>query len=332
LRYFFEDYSFDTNRRELRRGPGVIPTTPQVFDLLDFLIRNRDRVVSKDDLISAVWNGRILSDAALTTRLNAARAAIGDDGDKQRLIKTMPRKGFRFVGTVQEVKTSTDQPVGSAEHGGDMTSRPSSPRLSIVVLPFANLSSDPEQDYFVDGVTESLTTDLSRISGLFVIGRHTAFVYKGKAADLTQIGRELNVRYALEGSVQRAGNRLRVNVQLIDAQTGAHLWADRFDKPIADLFDMQDEIVARLANTLRAELTEAEAKRAKQSLHPSSMELFFQGRASWNKGCTPEYMAEARSLFERALELDPANIEAMTWLAGIEATVASSFLIDDKAA
>jgi tetratricopeptide (TPR) repeat protein len=181
-------------------------------------------------------------------------------------------------------------------------------------------------------VTESLTTDLSRISGLFVIGRYTAFIYKGKAADLTQIGRELNVRYALEGSVQRAGNRLRVNVQLIDAQTGAHLWADRFDKPIADLFDMQDEIVARLANTLRAELTEAEAKRAKQSLHPSSMELFFQGRASWNKGCTPEYLAEARSLFERALELDPANIEAMTWLAGIEATVASSFLIDDKAA
>ena len=233
---------------------------------------------------------------------------------------------------MQEGKTSTGQSVGSAAHSGDTTPSPLSPRLSIVVLPFANLSSDPEQDYFVDGVTESLTTDLSRISGSFVIGRHTAFSYKGKAVDLKQIGRELNVRYALEGSVQRAGNRLRVNVQLVDAQTGAHLWADRFDKPIADLFDMQDEIVARLANTLRAELTEAEAKRAKQSLHPSSMDLFFQGRASWNKGCTPDYLAEARSFFERALELDPANIEAMTWLAGIEATVASSFLIDDKAA
>ena len=146
MRYFFEDYSFDIDRRELRRGPGVIPTTPQVFDLLNYLIANSDRVVSKDDLVSAVWNGRIVSDAALTTRLNAARAAIGDDGVKQRLIKTMPRKGFRFVGTVQEVKTSTGQPVGSAEHGGDMTLRSSSPRLSIVVLPFANLSSDPEQD------------------------------------------------------------------------------------------------------------------------------------------------------------------------------------------
>ena len=203
LRYLFEDFILNTDRRELRRSADVVPTTPQVFDLLDYLIRHRERVVSKDDLISAIWNGRIVSDAALTTRLNAARAAIGDDGDKQRLVKTMPRKGFHFVGTVQEVKTSADQLVGLAEHERRHNSRPSSPRLSIVVLPFANLSGDPEQDYFVDGVTESLTTDLSRISGLFVIGRHTAFIYKGKAADLTQIGRELNVRYALEGSVRR---------------------------------------------------------------------------------------------------------------------------------
>jgi len=227
LRYFFEDYSFDTDRRELRRGPGVIPTTPQVFDLLDFLIRNRDRVVSKDDLIRAVWNGRIVSDAALTTRLNAARAAIGDDGDKQRLIKTLPRKGCRFVGAVEEEQTPATASASSAVQNDGTTQRsPSPPRLSIVVLPFANLSSDPEQDYFVDGVTESLTTDLSRISGSFVIGRHTAFTYKAKAVDLKQVGRELNVRYVLEGSVQRRDSRLRVNVKLIDAETGTHLWAD----------------------------------------------------------------------------------------------------------
>ena len=221
MRYFFEDYSFDTDRRELRRGPGVIPTTPQVFDLLDFLIRNRDRVVSKDDLISAVWNGRIVSDAALTTRLNAARAAIGDDGDKQRLIKTLPRKGFRFVGAVQEEqRPATRRQFGGAErrHG---TKHVSPPRLSIVVLPFANLSGDPAQDYFVDGVTENLTTDLSRISGSFVIARHTAFTYKGKAIDLKQIGRELNVRYVLEGSVQRGWHRLRVNVQLVDTENAS---------------------------------------------------------------------------------------------------------------
>ncbi|XIA67909.1 winged helix-turn-helix domain-containing protein [Bradyrhizobium sp. TZ2] len=332
MRYFFEEYAFDTDRRELHRGANLVSITPQVFDLLHYLIRNRERVVSKDDLISAVWNGRIVSDAALTTRLNAARAAICDGGDKQRLIKTLPRKGFRFIGAVQEGQTPATAP-GSGAQTDDTAQRPfSPPRLSIVVLPFANLGGDPEQDYFADGVTESLTTDLSRIRGSFVIGRHTAFSYKSKTVDLKQIGRELNVRYILEGSVQRAGNRLRVNVQLVDAQTGAHLWADRFDKPVANLFDLQDEVVARLANTLGVELTEAEARRAKQSLHPDSMDLFFQGRACWNKGWTPEYLAEARSFFERALELDPVNIEAMVWLAHADATAASSYLIDDKAA
>ena len=146
-------------------------------------------------------------------------------------------------------------------------------------------------------MTENLTTDLSRISGAFVIGRHTAFTYKGKAVDLKQIGRELNIRYVLEGSVQQGGNRLRVNVQLVDAETGNHLWAERFEKPIADLFDMQDEIVSRLANTLNAQLIEAEARRAEHSLHPDAMDLYFQGMACLNKGRTSEYLAHARELF-----------------------------------
>ena len=209
-----------------------------------------------------------------------------------------------------------------------MRARPSAlspPRLSIVVLPFTNLSGDPEQDYFVDGVTESLTTDLSRITGSFVIGRHTAFTYKGKAVDLKQIGRELNVRYVLEGSVQRGGNRLRVNVQLVDAETGNHLWAERFDKPIADLFDMQDEIVSRLANTLNAQLIAAEARRAERSLHPDAMDLYFQGRACWNKGTTPEYMTQARGFFERALALDPGNVEALVGMAAVDVTVGAFF-------
>jgi TolB-like protein/class 3 adenylate cyclase len=180
----------------------------------------------------------------------------------------------------------------------------SPPRLSIVVLPFANLSDDTVNDYFVDGVTESLTTDLSRITGSFVIGRHTAFTYKGKAFDLKKIGHELNVRYALEGSVQRSGKRLRVNVQLIDAESGRHLWAERFDKLVVDLFDMQDEIISRVANALNAQLIEAEARRADRSLHPNSMDLTFQGRAAWNKGPSPEHMAQARGFFERALALD----------------------------
>jgi TolB-like protein/class 3 adenylate cyclase len=164
--------------------------------------------------------------------------------------------------------------LGLDKQHGAVPHTPSAPRLSIVVLPFANIGGDPEQDYFADGVTESLTTDLSRIGGSFVIGRHTAFTFKGKAVDLKQIGRELNVRYMLEGSVQRGGNRLRVNVQLIDAETGNHLWAERFDKQVADLFDMQDEIVSRLANTLNTQLIEAEARRAEHSLHPDAMDLY----------------------------------------------------------
>jgi TolB-like protein/Flp pilus assembly protein TadD len=320
MRYFFEEYAFDTDRRELHRGTNPVPITPQVFDLLDCLIRQRERVVSKDDLISAVWNGRIVSDAALTTRMNAARAAIGDDGERQRLIKTLPRKGFRFVGTVRE-RASLEAP------NEDEFSRP---RLSIVVLPFTNLSGDPEQDYFVDGVTESLTTDLSRISGSFVIGRHTAFTYKGKAGDLKQVGRELNVRYVLEGSVQRGDSSLRVNVQLTDAETGSHLWTDRFDKPVADLFEMQDEVTARIANALDAPLVKAEARRAERSRHPDALDLFFQGRHFLNQGRTSKHVALARSFFEQALARDPQNIEALVSTAYIDLLGITTFMVDDR--
>jgi TolB-like protein/Tfp pilus assembly protein PilF len=208
----------------------------------------------------------------------------------------------------------------------------SAPRLSIVVLPFANLGGDPEQEYFVDGVTESLTTDLSRISGSFVIARNTAFTYKGKPVDVKQIGRELNISYVLEGSVQRGSNRLRVNVQLIDAGTGNHLWAERFNKPVADLFDMQDEIVARLANQLNAQLTALEARRAERSPAPDSMDLYFQGMAWLNKGTIPEYCAQAGGYFERALTLDPNNVDALVGLANVKVLVAGVFGTDDRAA
>jgi TolB-like protein len=221
-------------------------------------------------------------------------------------------------------------PATPAERAGAAPLSP--PRLSIVVLPFANLSGDSEQDYFVDGVTESLTTDLSRISGSFVIARNSAFSYKGRSVDVRQVGRELNIRYVLEGSVQRNGNRLRVNVQLVDAGTGNHIWAERFEKPIADLFDMQDEIVSRLANTLNTQLIEAEARRAERSLHPDAMDLYFQGKAWANRGPTPEHLAQARSFFERALVLDPENIEALVGIAAVEAVNASSHMVEDRRA
>jgi TolB-like protein/class 3 adenylate cyclase len=206
------------------------------------------------------------------------------------------------------------------------------PRLSIVVLPFANIGGDSEQDYFVDGVTESLTTDLSRIRGSFVIARNTAFTYRGKAFDVTKIGRELNVRYALEGSVQRSGNRMRVNAQLIDAQGGNHLWAERFERPMTDLFEMQDEIVARIANTLSAQLVAVEARRAERAPTPDSLDLYFQGEAWVNRGVTFESMNKARSFFERALTLDPANVEALAGMSQIEANFAISLSTNDKAA
>jgi adenylate cyclase len=189
------------------------------------------------------------------------------------------------------------------------------PRLSIVVLPFKNLSSDPDQDYFADGVTENLTTDLSRIRNSFVIARNTAFTFKCKAVDAKQISKELGVRYVLEGSVQRYQNRVRVNAQLIDGETGAHLWADRFQEDVADLFKLQDDVVARLANALNYELVKAEAETAARSKNPDSIDLDMRGRGAlirWaQQAPTKDDLVAVRALFERALEIDPKDVDAL---------------------
>ncbi len=206
------------------------------------------------------------------------------------------------------------------------------PRLSMVVLPFANLGGDPEQEHFVDGVTENLTTDLSRIRGAVVIARNTAFTYKGKPLDVKTIGRDLNVRYVLEGSVQRGANRMRVNVQLIDAESANHLWAERFNKPLADLFDMQDEIVARLANELNAQLAAAEARRAQQAPHPNSMDIYFQGLAWHNKGASRDNVAQSRSFFDRALAVDPDNVDALIGSARADVREGANFFVSEPMA
>ncbi len=236
-----------------------------------------------------------------------------------------PKELKNIAEPIRVYSLDVGQPAAAKPPPAPAPEKSAPPRLSIVVLPFANIGGDPEPEHFVDGVTESLTTDLSRIRGAVVIGRNTAFTYKGKAVDLKQIGRELNVRYVLEGSVQRGGNRMRVNVQLIDALTGNHLWAERFDKPLADLFDAQDEIVARLAGALNAQLAAAEARRAEQSPNPDSMDFYFQGLAWLNKGFTPDNVAQARSFFDRALIADPDNVDALIGSARTD-TVAGSFL------
>jgi TolB-like protein len=334
--YLFEDYALDTDRRELLKVDRPIAVQPQVFDVLAFLIANRDRVVTKDELIEAVWNGRVVSESTLTSRINAARSAVGDSGDDQRLIRTASRKGFRFTGAVRETAStgaSIEPPSAASTPQSRQTLDNKPPHLSLVVLPFANIGRDPEQDYFVDGVTESLTTDLSRIRGSFVISRNTAFTYKDKHVDPKQIGRELNVRYVLEGSIQRSGNRMRVNTQLIDAESAGHLWAERFDKQVADLFEMQDEIVSRLANTMGTQLITAEARRAERAPSPDSMDFYFQGMAWLNKGFLRNDLARAQTYFERALAIDPDNVDALAsnaW-ANVQLVV-SGFAAHEKAA
>jgi TolB-like protein/cytochrome c-type biogenesis protein CcmH/NrfG len=315
----FEAFTLDLRRGSLCRGECEVELRAKSFEALRYLVENAGRLISKDELIRAIWGDVNVTDESLTRCISDVRLALGDT--EQRIIKTLTRRGYLFAAPVSPATTTS------------FTAEPSSaPRLSIVVLPFANLGGDPEQDYFVDGVTESLTTDLSRISGSVVIGRSTAFTYKGKVVDLKQIGRELNVRYVLEGSVQRCGGRMRVNVQLLDAETGNHIWAERFDKPLADLLDMQDEIVARLARQLGTQLIAAEARRAERSPRPDSMDLYFQGMACRNKGLTPEHLMEARSFFERALALDPGNLEALVGMASVAIMGAITAGTDDPAA
>jgi len=301
LLFWFEDYALDTDRRELRRGAALLPMEPQVFDLLAFLVSNRDRVVSRDDLLASVWGGRIVSESTLASRINAARRVIGDTGEQQRLIRTIIGKGVRFVGEVRE-QQDAEQPASPSD----------SPRLSLVVLPFANFSNDPELEYFADGITDDLTTDLSRSSGGFVIARNTAFTFKGKPVDVKKIGRELGVRYVIEGSVRRAADFLRLNVQLTDAESGAHLWANRFVTDPVDLAQAQSEVTGRLARTINLKLVETAGLRIEResALDPDPHDLLIRGWAVLGRPVSAATMQEARRVFERALEIDPDSVDA----------------------
>ena len=309
--YLFEDFVLDTDKRELRRGADVVSVAPQVFDLLDYLIRNRERVVSKDDLITAIWKGRIISDAALTTRLKAVRNAIGDSGEGQRLIKTLPRKGFRFVGSVREEQGSGrtldgETPVEAPTPALALPDKP-----SIAVLAFTNMSGDPDQEYFSDGITEDIITDLSRFSELFVIARNSSFQYKGRSHDIRQVGRELGVRYVLEGSIRRAGDRVRISAQLIDAVTGAHRWGERYDRELKDVFAVQDEVSRAIVALLVAHVSKAEAERTllKPPVTWQAHDCFM--RASdilserWSSSFNVSDLYEARRLLDRSIAIDP---------------------------
>ncbi|HTB04679.1 MAG TPA: winged helix-turn-helix domain-containing protein [Bradyrhizobium sp.] len=308
--YRFEHFVLDTNRRELRRAGVFVAVEPQVFDLLEFLIRARERVVSRDDLLAAVWQGRIVSEATLSSRVNSARAAIGDNGEEQRLIKTLPRKGFRFVGVVQEGSQSEPALKGVLDNVRPRMADPEGP--AIAVLPFTNMSGDPEQDYFADGMAEDIITALSRCSGLFVIARNSSFTYKGRAVDVRDVGRELGVGYVLEGSVRRGGERLRISGQLIDARSGAHLWADRYDGDLNDVFDLQDRITESVVAAIEPTLQFAEIERHKHD-RPNELDaydLLLRAYRLENE-FTVDSMAAALDCLDQALAIDPTYAPAM---------------------
>jgi TolB-like protein len=302
LLYYFQNYVLDTERRELRHGADAVSLQPQVFDLLEYLIRNRERVVSKDNLIAGIWGGRIVSESALITRINAARGAIGDSGAEQRSIKTLPRKGVRFVAKVREQQASDVNARAMVQPGLPLPDLP-----SLAVLPFQNMSGDPGEDYFADGVADEIITALSRFLQLFVIARNSSFTYKGRSVDVKQVGRELGVRYVLEGSVRKAVSRLRITAQLIDAIRGTHLWADRIDGTFGDIFDLQDRVTENVVGALAPKIEQAEIERTKHKPTDSldAYDCYLRAMMYFHRWTT-DSINDALRLFYRAIELDPA--------------------------
>lgn len=314
LPFAFEDYVLDQERRELTCHGRVVDIGPQVFDLLLHLVSHHDRVISKDDLLQAVWDGRIVSESTITSHINAVRKAIGDTGEEQRLVRTFPRKGYRFVGEIRfcEVAQAPHADVPVIDDSEPVLPREAPPALlslpekpSITVLPFHNLSGDPEQEYFADGVVEDVIAALSRIRWLFVIARNSSFTYKGRAVGIKEVGQELGVRYVLEGSVRKHGNRIRITGQLIDATTGTHLWAERFEGQLNDIFELQDQITESVVGAIAPQLERAEIERSKRKPTESlcAYDYYLRGTAKLHNG-TRDAIAEALQLFYRAIELD----------------------------
>jgi TolB-like protein len=314
VQFLFDDHMLDDDLRELRRGHEPVAVEPQVFDLLIYLVQNRDRVVSKDDLIASVWGGRVVSDSTLTSRINAARKAVGDSGSEQKLIRTIARKGLRFVGDVHI------RPMG-LEPQTDMhePSHPALPlpdRPAIAVLPFINMSGDPEQEYFSDGISEDIITALSKLRWFFVIARNSSFTYKGKAVHMKQIAEELGVGYVVEGSVRKGGEYVRITAQLNDVATGSHIWAERYDRAIADVFAVQDEITEAIVAAIEPQLYAAENFRA-QRKPPDSMDAWdlVMRALSHYWRVTRQDNVVAQALLEKATAIDPNYGQALGVLA-----------------
>lgn len=306
----FDDCVIDLDRRELSRASAVVATAPKVFDLLVYLAQHRERVVGRDDLVAAIWDGRVVSESTLASHINAVRKAVGDDGRQQRVIRTIARKGFRFVADVRETESPADVGPQPAESAGSLEVPAAAPVLpakpSIAVLPFVNLTGDPAQDYLADGVVEDIIAALSQHRWLFVVARNSSFTYKGRAVDVKQVGRELGVRYVLEGSWRKASDRVRITGQLIDATTGAHHWAGRFEGVLGDIFELQDQITETVVGAIAPQLERAEIERAKHKPTDSfdAYDYYLCGMARLHQG-TRETIDQALPLFAKAIEFDP---------------------------
>ena len=295
--YCFEGFVLDIRRGSLLTATGdEVPLRRQSFDLLRLLVENAGRLLDRDTINRAIWSDVAVTDDSMTQCVRDIRRAIGDD--PQRILKTVPRRGYLLAA---DVVIARDPPADPSAPGLAVPDKP-----SIVVLPFQNMSGDPEQVYFADGLVEDITTALSCIRSLFVIARNSAFAYQGRAADVRQIGRDLGVRYALEGSVRRVGNRLRVTVQLIDAASGGHVWAERYDRDVSDIFAVQDEIATSVAGVVEPALADAEQRRAlrKPPERLDAWEAYQRGLWHFNK-YGPEENQTAQTFFRQAIALDP---------------------------
>src|SRR5579871_3739470 len=315
MEFRFSDHTLDVERRELRRGGDSVAIEPQVFDLLVYLLQHRDHVVSKDDLIASVWGGRIVSDSTLTSRINAARKAVGDSGEEQRLIRTIARKGLRFVGEVRTQPTANSARAGAAAEDGAEALRPALPlpdRPAIAVLPFSNMTSDAAQEYFSDGISEDIITALSKLRWFFVIARNSSFIYKGKAVHLKQVGAELGVGYVVEGSVRKVGERVRITAQVNDVATGSHIWAERYDRDLADVFAVQDEITEAIVAAIEPRLYAAENFRARRK-PPDSLDAWdlVMRALSHYWRVTRQDNLVAQALLEKAIAIDPNYGQAL---------------------
>jgi len=313
VQFLFDDHTLDVRRRELRKGSEQVAVEPQVFDLLVYLVENRDRVVTKDDLIASIWGGRIVSESTLTSRINAARKAVNDSGDAQRLIRTVARKGLRFIGDVQCREQDASVTLGER---GAQPALPLPDRPAIAVLPFTNMSGEPEQDYFSDGISEDIITALSKLRWFFVIARNSSFIYKGKSVHLKQVADELGVRYVLEGSVRKEGTRVRITAQLNDVTSGSHLWAERYDRDLADVFAVQDEITEAIVAAIEPQLYTAEEFRARRKAPDSldAWDLVMRALSHYWRVTRADNVV-AQALLEKAISIDPSYGQALGVLA-----------------